>query len=166
MKKLIILASLCVLLYSCYPTHPCTDSNLIPAFTGFTNPDDFTTIIFRAYKQGANFDEIKDSFQINNPSNGISSHGDTIYIWLSGSYTPNRHCRVLGPDFDWEIFLPALNKTYRISEIVNKRTEDMGQYCVNEISSCSIDGKTIYPEFTGYTKFDYPIGFIVNLINK
>ena len=166
MKKLTILASLCVLLYSCYPTHPCQDSVLIPAFTGFSNPDDFTTIIFRAYKQGDHFSEIKDSLLINNPSNGIPSPGgDTVYIWLNGAFTSKNHYWVMGPDFDWEVYLPALNRTYRISEIVNRRTEGKGRYCLNEITSCSVDGKTINPVYTG-DKIGEPTGFVLNLQNE
>jgi len=138
------------------------DSNLIPAFTGFANPYDFTSIIFRAYKKGDGFSQIMDTALVRDP--GSPASGDTVYIWLNGDYTSQHHYWVLGPDFDWEVYVPAIKRTFRISEIANRRTEGKGRYCVNEITSCSVDGETTIPVFID--TIGYPTGFVVNIKNK
>ena len=164
MKNIFKILSIYLLLNSCIATHPCMDSVLMPVFTGFNKPEDLTAIVFRVFKQGDNFREVKDSLYIHEPLHKIGTvSGDTLHIWLNGDYTRKRHYYVMAPGFDWEIYLPELNRTFRITDIINKRTEGKGIYCVNEITSCSIDGKTTYPVY--FDKIGFPSGFIINIEN-
>jgi len=162
MKRIFYILIINILYFSCNPTRPCLDSNLIPAFTGYGNSNDFNSIIFRAYHQNGKFDQLLDTLYLTDIQPNQLISGDTLYFWLSGNTTSQNHYRVLSPGYDWEIFLPESERTFQISNIVNHQREAQGRSCLNEISSCKINGVTIYPIFSGF-RIGYPRGFVVNI---
>jgi hypothetical protein len=131
----------------CTTEYDCADLQIQPAFIGF-NLADIDTIVLKKFKAGGNYQIFIDSF--------IITHG------YSGSYrVSNDTTRVSVTDgkngiktgFDWQIFIPAKNKTVFISDIVSdKKTGKRGHGifsmdpapgCTNDIFSVKMDNQFV-----------------------
>ncbi|HEY8688508.1 MAG TPA: hypothetical protein VIM07_04675 [Chitinophagaceae bacterium] len=129
---------------------PCVDSNIDPAFIGF-NPSEVDTIIIRKYSKNNNFNTLIDTaFFDNKTSFQIQKSNDTI----SFPYRPGNFS--IDKNYDWVLFLPSINRTFKISNIVSPQVSlpcPNKVQCVNPINSLNIDGVVSVPAyFTFYLK--------------
>jgi hypothetical protein len=132
----------------CSHEFTCDDREINTTLIGFTMTD-VETLIFRRFKADDNFQTLVDSFTlIRNFRGYFTSSNDTILV---ASY--DQQYRIIA-GFDWQIHLPAKNKTISLSQIATeKRTSrcntglfNMGKVgcnCVNRIFSAKQDGVTV-----------------------
>lgn len=119
----------------------CFDNKIQPAFVGF-QPSEIDTLIIRKFQASNNFQKRLDSFTIVQ-SDAYRTAGDTTKI----VYYPLENGIVTG--FDWQIFIPALNRTILITEIVtNKKVMECGTLardcgCANDLLSTKVNNQTI-----------------------
>ena len=146
-KKSVGIFSIIIFFIGC-KTIPCRNTFLTPAFIGFS-PSDIDTIIIRQYKKNDNFFHLLDTTLItNNPHIAYysTSHDTTIIVLnvISGEE------KYIFPDNDWQVYIPAKNKTVSISTINSPQTsykcfgDNCG--CTNPIDSFIQDGVTTIPQ--------------------
>lgn len=98
---------------------------------------DIDTIIIRKFEKGNNFNRLIDTSQWDRTKVIFYSQNDTFQMgaFLGGI--------LLKSNFDYQVFVPALNRTYNITEMNEPRLEGncSGKVmCVNMIVSCNLDG--------------------------
>ena len=132
----------------------CFDKKIQPAFVGF-QPSEIDTLIIRKFQASDNFQKRLDSFTIFQ-GDAYRTAGDTTKI----VYYPLENGIVTG--FDWQIFIPALNRTILISEILsNKKTIECGTLardcgCANDLLSAKVNDQPIpFPKSDFETPFIY-----------
>ena len=120
----------------CYPG----EINL--TFVGFARAD-IDTLIIRAYTANDNYSHLLDTVleNVGYASIFIVSN-DSLVVYLNSSDL--YHTITAG--YDWQIYIPAKNRTVRISNIISPQTKNSGRSCVNPINSFEQDGKLIVPE--------------------
>ena len=132
--RLLILCFLSALIFNrcnCYKEIDCFDRQIYPAFVGFPVAE-VDTVIIRKFKAASNYQVLLDTFRITY-SNYYRVSGDTIRIYPY----PQEGIRA---GFDWQIFVPAINKTVQIAAIVgNKNTIRCGARAVGSACSCAND---------------------------
>lgn len=132
----------------CTREYDCADSTIQTAFIGFSSAD-IDTLVLRKFKANDNYQHIIDSFLI---TYGYSGHyqtsGDTTTVFVADGKNGIKQ------DYDWQIFIPAMNKTVFVSEIVGEnRTgkcgsglfsmDKFGCTCTNNIFSAKKDNQLI-----------------------
>lgn len=126
---------------SCFQKHSCVNSYIHPAFIGFSSSD-IDTIILRAYKPNENFQHRVDTILVTNKGASIyTNDNDTTIIYQNDS-DPNHWIR---QGLDWELYIPAKNKTIRITNINGTQVEGKGRVCYNPINSFTVNGQKIIP---------------------
>lgn len=135
-----------VLLFSCRTIH-CVDQFITPVFIGYS-PGDLDTIIVRKYKAGTDFQSLLDTAIItNNPTvAGYVTSNDTTTVVLNVySDEPN----YLLPGSDWQLYLPSVNLTISLSDIVSPQAsyKCFGDDCEcwNPINSYTQNGQEVTP---------------------
>ena len=140
MKKTIIpLLILSVSLMGC-PEHTCVNNSINTAFIGFSAAD-IDTIVLRAYQVNTNFQRLERTVVVinRNPTIYTTLH-DTTIVYVNS----NDRGDSINPGFDWQIYIPAKQKTVSISNIMTDATQGR-RGCSNPIMSFVQDGKTIIP---------------------
>lgn len=130
---------------------PCSNQPLTPYFIGFT-PSDIDTLIVRQYKPNESFLHITDTaLFINNVNIVYTTLNDTTIVNFNHISGEEKY---LLPGYDWQIYIPSINRTVSISDIVSPQTEvscfKCG--CVNPVNSLVVDSKTTIPE-KGYVPY-------------
>jgi hypothetical protein len=149
MFKLLLTTIFFFILTSCGKC-PCIDGSINPAFVGF-NPSEVDTIIFRKYSKNSNFNTLIDTvFFDDKTSFQIQKSNDTInFPSRTGNFSIEKN-------YDWVIFLPSINRNFKISNIVSPQVSlpcPNKIQCVNPINSLNIDGMVSVPAyFTFYLK--------------
>lgn len=135
-----ILLSFCC----CVREIDCSNLAIKPAFIGFPLAD-IDTLIIRKFKQGDNFQRRIDSFVVTF-NNYYQTSNDTtkIVLFQTGK---------IEAGFDYQIFLPALNRSVNITDIFsNKKTTkcpsgtlamDRDCECVNDLISAKMDNQVV-----------------------
>ncbi len=151
-KVLIFVLLLCSMVISCRKEFECTDPNIELVFINYSQPD-IDTFVVKKFNPRNNFLVIIDSFTIGKNLNAnYLIHNDTTNIRFNGSL-------LINAAFDWQIFIPAKNKTIFLSEIlIEKRTETSGSInfdvnsprCRNNVKSAKVDGQIV-----GFSETDY-----------
>ena len=143
MKKTSIMGIVLIFIMfaGCEP-RPCINSNLNPVFVGFTSPN-IDTIIVRAYQPNDSFNYLLDTIII--PTAYGVRHDDSLYLDFRG-YNTKRGYPELSPSYDWEIYIPSINKVITISQIISQQTTTSAwkRDCRNPIQSCIQDGQLVY----------------------
>ncbi len=145
-NALLIVAAVLVLPSCCKKRTFCSNEQLKIAFTGFDRSS-IRTVILKRYTPGDK-EKIKalDSAQlVNNTPVTVGSKPDTS--WL-GNYTiTSGSLQGISYGNDWVVFLPAINRTIRFTDIYegdNRYTKvkcgDNDTKCVNNIKSYAIEG--------------------------
>lgn len=168
MKKLLIL--LFIVFGGCKNT-PCSDSYLIPVFIGFTSSD-IDTVVYRAYIPNDNFNHLVDTVLIITGGGWKLHDSDSLFVstggtGMVGSNTVKYGYQDLTSGHDWSIYLPAIDTTIYISEIVDSVWESkqyLGNVCWNPIKSCVVNGKFTKIEYMDYGYAPY-YGYML-YINK
>ncbi len=136
------------------------DAYVHPAFIGFM-PSDIDTFILRAYKPNDNFQHLVDTILVIDKYASIYTTGNDTTVVYVNSRNPADWIR---PGFDWQLYIPAKNKTIQISSITTTQVENRGRVCYNPINSFSIDGQAIVPKLMHTDQF-YTSGYRVHIRN-
>jgi len=146
------------ILVACHQRQPCLNNHINPAFKGFA-PADIDTFVLRAYTPNNNYLHLIDTILVINLYATIyTTTNDTTVVYLNDS---NRN-RWIGAGFDWQIYIPARNRTITISNIKSTQTEGRGKVCWNPINSFEQDGQLILPQLIETGQF-YTSGYRTNI---
>jgi hypothetical protein len=98
--------------------------------------------IFRRFTKATNFTSSRDSFILTRQNINYQRQQDTVMIFQ----LPDGNDIIIS-DYDYEVFLPKINRLFRISEIVeNIQYGSRSTYkvlCGNTISSYKVNGQMI-----------------------
>ena len=156
--KIMILPVLLVFVFaSCTKEYDCTDLQIQPAFIAFS-PTDLDTFVLRKYKPADNYQNLIDTFIVNYGYNAnFQVSNDTTKVFITDGKNG------IKAGFDWQIFIPARNKTVFISEIMSEKKTGKRGYgifsldpapgCTNEIFSVKMDNQVISFSNSGFTGY-------------
>lgn len=142
-KPLFLIPVLALSIFSSCKKCPCgAAEGLLPAFIGYSESQT-DTLILRRYANTGTFSQLMDTLLINEPLLNFKRSNDT----LSPTYNSISIPMIEGNDY--EIVVPAINKTYRISGIAEtKNTMTCNSifsmdktYCVNPMDEYIINGE-------------------------
>jgi hypothetical protein len=132
---------------------PCNKGFISPAFVGFS-PADIDTFILRAYRPNDNYLHLIDTIIVQHAGTTIyTTSNDTTFVDINTNINQQ-----IVPDFDWQIYIPAKNRTVLISNIVSEHIEG-GHLCNNPINSFLQDGQLIIPNYVKTNEF-YTSGYM------
>lgn len=155
MTRIIILL-LIVTLSSC--TYPCNKGFINPAFVGFS-ASDINTYVLRAYKPNDNYLHLLDTMIVQNAGPTIyTTSNDTTIVYINKNID-----QLIAPGSDWQIYIPAKNRTVMISNIVSDLAEG-GHQCRNPIDLFTQDGQVIKPTYMQTDKFNTS-GYMIYIQN-
>ena len=153
MKKLLVSLILIIALKSCTKKVDCTDPPIEISFISFSL-NELNLLILRKFTADNNFQNLIDTLRVNSGNASIIIRGDTTHISL---YDPNNS---LKPGFDWQLFIPAVNRTVAITNIIkNNKTGKCGAlarecFCYNVISSLKVDNQNgVLQTYPGHVLF-------------
>ena len=127
--------------HSCCYTLQCQKINMAVSFISFSSSE-LDTIVFRRYQVNSSYQVLLDSVFVEPfklPSTFIRD--DTAHLFTAGS-----EAFQVGSTFDYEIWIPGANKLVRVSDIIEKKSEQKVCFsldrtqCYNEITQYKIDG--------------------------
>ena len=143
---------LIILFSSCSKEYNCSDSQITPAFINYL-PSDIDTFVLRKFKAKDNYQTLIDTFVVKRGYNtNYQTFNDTTSVSIPGGVNG------IIAGFDWQLFIPAKNKTVLISDIISEKetgrrgwgifSMDPGSFCYNNIYSAKIDNQLInFPNF-------------------
>ena len=148
----------CALLSSCTMRVPCDNGNIKLGFVSFS--DTVTnSFILRQFKKSTNFQTLVDIILITQTNGSYKKSNDSLQIEYSFNtkhgYTSSKHG--LTSEFDYEVYLPTIDKTFQISDIdeeykmQKKGFASDNSSCDNYIKSYSVNGQKIVGKFTDLT---------------
>jgi hypothetical protein len=131
----------------CTKKYDCTDLQIQPAFINFS-PSDIDTFVLRKFKPGDNYQNLIDTFIVKSGYNGnYQTSNDTTTVVVTDGKNG------IKAGFDWQIFIPAKNKTVFVSDIVSEKKTGKRGYgifsmehspgCTNDIFSAKMDNQVI-----------------------
>jgi hypothetical protein len=135
---------LVVLLSGCSTQFDCEDTPVAAIFVGYSKAD-IDTLVLRKFQAGNNFQQLLDTLIVTNGNNTYYQiPGDTITVVSS---------RWVKVGYDWQLYIPAKNKTILLTDIVSeKETGKCGRMpvsnkkdciCYNKVFSMKMDGQAI-----------------------
>ena len=137
---------------------PCDDGNIKLGFLSFSDSA-INTLIIRQFKKASNFKTNVDTILIIKGDSVYKKLGDSLIIGYSFNtkhgYTSSKHG--LTSEYDYEVYLPSINKTFKISDIdeeykmQKKGFASDNSSCDNYIKTYSINGQKFVGEFTNLT---------------
>lgn len=146
-KVLITVFSLVIVFVSCTKEYDCTDLQIQPAFINFS-PSDIDTFVLRKFKPSDNYQNLIDTFIV---EYGYYGHYQTSNDTTTVFVTDGKNGIKAG--FDWQIFIPAKNKTVLVSDIISEKKTGKRVYgifsldpapgCTNDIFSVKMDNQII-----------------------
>jgi len=124
-------------------------------FIGFSSSD-IDTLVLRAYIPNKGFSQLVDTVELTYGGWKLN-YSDSIFVdtygYGSASITTKYGYQDLTSGHDWSIYIPAVDTTIYISEIVDSAWEDnqyLGNTCWNPIKSCVVNGKFTQIEYADY----------------
>jgi len=144
----LLIAATVVMLPSCCKKRTfCSNEQIKIAFTGYDRSS-IRTVILKRYDVGDKvMNKAIDSAQLvnNTPVNVVAGKPDTS--WLSSYTITSGSLQGVSYGNDWVIYLPAISKTIRFTDIytgdnrfVKVKCGDNDTKCVNNIKSYAIEG--------------------------
>ena len=162
MTKVITIILLSFTLFPGCGRHPCASDYITPVFVGFS-VSDIDTLVVRKYKQNDNFLHLVDTVVISASLYGYIASNDTTVVDVNtiSGYT------YITADFDWQIYIPAKNRTISVSNIVSmiKESSCYRCTCINPITSFVQDGQLTLSTIDSAKIFGLPIGYITYIHN-
>ena len=145
-SKRVIGAYLTVFLLTTCNNIPCNNQDIAPIFIGFS-VSDIDTLIIREYQKSDNFQHLLDTALIKNDLRigwYVSSHDTTIVVL---DIIGGERKKYLIPDYGWQIYIPSLQRTDSIQDIVSPQ---VGSHCYkcrcwNPINSFKHNGILVVP---------------------
>lgn len=156
-KILILSFLLAFSIASCTKEYNCDDLQISQAFINFL-PSDIDTFILRKFKATGNYQNLVDTFIVkySHQANYQTSNDTTTVFVTDGK-------NGIKAGFDWQIFIPAKNRTVFIADIVSEKKTGKRGYgifsmdpapgCTNEIFSARLDNQTVSFSNVGTTKY-------------
>ena len=140
MKQVVILfLIICAVCYSC--THECQRADAHIALVSFL-PEETAAVIVRKFEKNSGFAIMIDTLYLSRPAGTYQHQGDTVAIFASWGTD-----RGLLSIYDYEIYLPAVSRLYRVTEITEAQ-ESMNvtlsctkEECLNTIRSYKVNGQ-------------------------
>lgn len=159
-KIMIIVFSLVIVFVSCTKEYDCTDLQIQPAFINFS-PSDIDTFVLRKFKSSDNYQNLIDTFIVKYGYYGnYQTSNDTTTVFVTDGKNG------IKAGFDWQIFIPAKNKTVLVSDIISEKKTGKRGYgifsldpapgCTNDIFSVKMDNQVINfsnPDTAGHYLF-------------
>ncbi|NOT93703.1 hypothetical protein [Ferruginibacter sp.] len=134
------------LVTSCNTSVPCANQYITPAFIGF-KLSDLDSITVRRFKKDGAFLQLIDTATISLDTNFLksTSTNDTTFVKLNSISGQEKY---VFPDHDWQIYIPAKNMTFSISNIISPQTESscFKCSCWNPINSFVQNSQTLIPQ--------------------
>ena len=161
-RQFLLFISLAILLLtSCGKDHECDciDASIQTSFIGYPM-DDIDTFIIRKFKAADNYQTLLDSIRVGYGGIGAYTNlHDTTTVTVYNN-------KVLSAGYDWQIFIPAVNKTILLSDIEaekNKGTYRTGIFsmdkqlcdCSNRVFSAKINNQPFTFQSTDGNYFIY-----------
>lgn len=154
-QQFLIVSLLAETLFNSCRKCPCGKAeSLLPAFIGYSESQT-DTLILRRYANAGNFSQLIDTLLINEPLLKFVRNNDTL--------TPSYHSIsiLMIEGYDYQIAVPAINKTYRISGIVESKNTmacnsifSMDKtYCLNSIQQYFINEEKVKAKL--FERFTY-----------
>lgn len=141
MKRILFISILIISLTSCSRSIECMDPPIYLSFISLPQ-NALDTFVIRKFTRNDNFQNLLDTLQVTSRIGYIANHGDTLDVNLGSPYHYPK------PGFDWQIFIPAINRTVTITDI-NKRDKtgkcspfQIGCGCDDEILSLKVNNQT------------------------
>jgi hypothetical protein len=135
-----------ILISGCTKEYDCADLQIQPAFINFL-PSDIDSFVLRKFKAADNYQILIDTFLVTHNYGFYQTSNDTTTVFITDGKNG------IKAGFDWELFIPAKNKTVLISDIISeKKTEkrgygifslDPGPGCTNNIYSAKVNNQII-----------------------
>ena len=133
----------------CSKEYDCDEPQLQAAFIGFTIAE-IDTIILKKFKPGNNFQTLieTDTVLFANKYNSLYTFfGDTTSVFVKDPL------KCIKAGFDWQVLIPATNKTISISSILDEKktgkrnwgifSMDPGPNCLNRVYSAIVDNQSL-----------------------
>lgn len=133
----------------------CSDPQIRTTFINYARPD-IDTFILRKFKAADNYQTLVDTFKVTEGWSGVYSVStDTTTVFIADGV------HGLRAGFDWQIFIPAANKTVFISGIVSEKKtgtcrsgifsmDKQGCGCANRVFAASNNNQPInFPDSGG-----------------
>ena len=142
-SPLLSIFAVVILLSSCgkYPCSPSTGLRL--AFVSYTEAET-DTVILKQYVKGSQFNTVMDSLLIDTTVLRFVSRNDTLFPAVLLSTT------LMISQYDYRVYLPAVNRTYNITDIVEEKKylkrgflSTTKEGCGNPITSYALDGQLV-----------------------
>jgi hypothetical protein len=161
-KYSISVVLLIVVLSACTKEYNCGDLAIQPAFIGFA-PSDIDTFVLRKFEANNNYQNLIDTFIIKfGDSSPYQTSNDTTTVFVSDASNSGELGIKAG--YDWQIFIPSVNKTVYVSEIRSEKKTgklssgifnmDKTAPCTNSVFSAKMDNQTInFSDTAGYYLF-------------
>jgi hypothetical protein len=130
MKKILLLIIFIITLLSCSREIECQDPPINLSFIAIPQTA-LDTIVLRKFTKDDLFRNLVDSLKV---KTYITNRGDTSIVSLGDPFY------YVTPGFDWQIFLPAINRTVALTEI-NKR--DKTGKCAAMTTDCFCDDEIL-----------------------
>lgn len=140
----------------------CSDRRITPLFIGFL-PTDIDTVLFKAYVANDNYQHlVKTISVIASQGAGIDTSANDTAVIKATVVDP---AYFITPGYDWQIFIPAKNRTVSISNIVSPETEGHSKGCWNPINSFIQDNQLIVPQFV-ISPYPLTVGYRILIQNQ
>jgi hypothetical protein len=143
-KKFFIAFIVLISFSGCGPA-PCANGPITPFFIGFS-PGDIDTLVVRQFKPDDNFQHLTDSTLFINHVNILyTTSNDTAIVNFNHISGEEKY---ILPGSDWQIYIPSINKTISISNIISPQSESscFKCGCLNVIKSFEQDGQSTIPQ--------------------
>ena len=132
---------------SCTKEYDCDDLQIQPAFTNYL-PADIDTFVLRKFKPGDNYQTLIDTFVVDYGYDVVyQTSNDTISVLVTDGKNG------IKAGFDWQLYIPATNKTVLISDIISEKktgkrghgifSMDPGPNCTNDIFTARVNSQLI-----------------------
>ena len=146
----ILLLIICAVSNSC--THKCLRVESHIALVSYL-PAETEAVIVRRFEKNSGFATAKDTFSLTRLTSSYQNKNDTLEIF--GSYGTDNG---LLSTYDYEIYLPAVNRLYQVTEItetfesMNSGLSCTKENCLNTIRSYKVNGQLMNgnPEYAFY----------------
>jgi hypothetical protein len=151
-----------IILSACTKEYNCSDLPIQPAFIGFA-PSDIDTFILRKFKANNNYQNLIDTFIIKSGDySQYRTSNDTTTVFISDASNSGELGIKVG--YDWQIFIPSINKTVFVSAIQSEKKTgkvssgifnlDKTGVCTNSIFSAKMNNQIInFSDSAGYYLF-------------
>ncbi len=120
---------------SCTTKCPCSPASLAIRLISFSTAEE-DTIILKRFAKGTNFQTLEDSLLVDSSNCFYDKQGtDSVVLSIADS------SGILNTNFDYEIYIPSVNRLIKVSALAGSQTEGSCGRCVDPLTSYIVDGQ-------------------------